>query len=276
MIASSMPVVLPVGLWCDGVRARESVVRPLTGADQEFLIEAGDSMLAAHRTTALLSRCVQSIGPRQPVTPELAAQLVVGDREALMWHLRQIMFGERLEPIVRCPAAECGKPMDVPLIVSDLLVGASSEPVPEYLERDLPGVGPLRFRLPCGEDQEAVAGLATRDARAAARMLLCRCTGLATDDLPAGALEAVSDWMVELDPQAEIRLDLICPECGQAFTSLLDAGVYLFEETAMRSRELYREVHLLASHYHWSEKEILGMTPPKRKRYIELVLESLA
>jgi hypothetical protein len=208
------------------------------------------------------------------VTPELAARLVVGDREALMLHLRQITFGDKLEPVVRCPKDACGQQMDVSLRVSDLLVEPSNG-VPEYFERDSPGLGAFRFRLPCGQDQEAVAALARSDPHAAALTLLGRCTDHGVQDLPAGAVEIIGEWMAELDPQAEIRLDLTCPECGHAFTSLLDAGAYLFEETAMRSRELYWQVHFLATHYHWSESEILGMTPPKRKRYIDLLLQAL-
>ena len=81
--------------------------------------------------------------------------------------------------------------------------------------------------------------------------------------------------MAALDPQAEIRLDLTCPECGHSFTSLLDASAYVFEENAQRSRELYHEVHQLAFRYHWSEESILAMTPPKRHRYLELIREAL-
>jgi hypothetical protein len=206
---------------------------------------------------------------------EVAGQLGIGDREALLLHLRRLTFGEKLDPVVRCPSPDCGKNMDVPLEVTDLLVKPGQDDVPEYFERELPGGGTVRFRLPCGADQAAVADLARRDAAVAARELLARCTGQPADQLPAETLNAVSGWMSELDPQAEIRLNLTCPECGQDFTSLLDAGAFLFEESAMRSRELYREVHLLAFYYHWGESEILGMTPPKRQRYLELLAEAL-
>jgi hypothetical protein len=267
-------VVLPVGLWCDGTRTEEAVVRPMTGADQEFLMDAGAGMLPARRTSAILARCVQRIGAEAPISPEVAGRLVVGDREALMLHVRQMTFGDKLEPLVRCPRVECGQQMDVSLRISDLLVAPSPGAVPEYFERDFPGFGTVRFRLPCGRDQEAVAALARSDPAAAARTLLGRCMDQPVEELPAGAVEVIGGWMGDLDPQAEIRLDLACPECGRVFTSVLDAGAYLFEETALRSRELYWQVHVLASRYHWSEAEILGMTPPRRRRYIDLLLDA--
>jgi len=274
-VTASTAVVLPIGLWSQDARATEAILRPMTGADQEFLLETCGAMLPARRTSAILARCVQRIGLEEPVSPELAGRLAVGDREALMLHLRRITFGDKLEPMIRCPKAECGQQMDVPLKVSDLLVCASSKAMPEYFERELAGAGLLRFRLPCGLDQEAVADLARTNTEAAALTLLGRCMGQIVEQLPTGAFETIGEWMAELDPQAEIRLHLNCPDCGQAFTTLLDAGAYLFEETAMRSRELYREVHLLAFHYHWSEAEILDMTPPKRKRYLDLLVEAL-
>jgi hypothetical protein len=273
MVATT-EVALPIGLWSGGARAEQAVLRPMTGADQEFFVEAGHSMLPAHRTSVLLSRCVQRIGDEAPVTPEVAGRLVVGDREALMLRLRQITFGDKLEPIIRCPEPACGQQMEVPLRVADLLVERSND-LPEYFERSVPGLGAFRFRLPCGRDQEAVSAVAQRDPHAAALTLLARCTERAVDDLPSGAVQSIGAWMAELDRQAEIRLELTCPECRHAFTSLLDAGTYLFEETALRAGELYWQVHFLASHYHWSEAEILGMTPPKRKRYIDLLLDAL-
>ena len=40
--------------------------------------------------------------------------------------------------------------------------------------------------------------------------------------------------------------------------------------------DLFREVHLLAYHYHWSETDILELTGPRRRRYLALLAETLA
>jgi hypothetical protein len=39
--------------------------------------------------------------------------------------------------------------------------------------------------------------------------------------------------------------------------------------------QLYRDVHYLALHYHWSENEIMCMTTSKRKQYIDLLEDEL-
>jgi hypothetical protein len=38
---------------------------------------------------------------------------------------------------------------------------------------------------------------------------------------------------------------------------------------------LFEEVHALALHYHWSEREILAMAPSRRERYIALLADAL-
>jgi hypothetical protein len=79
--------------------------------------------------------------------------------------------------------------------------------------------------------------------------------------------------MAERDPQAEIELDAACPECGHAFAVPFDSARYVLEEMAQGADGLYREVHTLASHYHWSEAEILAMTGRQRRRYLSLIAE---
>ena len=38
---------------------------------------------------------------------------------------------------------------------------------------------------------------------------------------------------------------------------------------------LYREVHYLAYHYHWSESEIMAMTRDKRHTYIDVLADEI-
>src|SRR6266536_3297301 len=236
-------ITLPTGLWIDG--ARESVVqlRPLTGFDESALAEAVQAT-PAERTTALLSRCVLRLGGRDEVGPEDVRRLTVGDREALLLHVRGTTFGERLQCVVGCPAEGCGEALDL-------------------YERD-----GCRFPLPTGADQEAAARLA--DAlEAAVALLLERC-------VEAGApARDLSPVMAELDPQAELVLTLACPACGDEFEVPFDAGDFLARELA-GVRDLERDVHRLALHYHWSEPEILALTVDRRRRYLELLAEELA
>ncbi|MFY9824879.1 MAG: hypothetical protein WAM82_26100 [Thermoanaerobaculia bacterium] len=292
---SAAAIVLPGGFWLDGVHHREAELRPLSGEDEAFLLEAGGALTPARRTTALLARCLTRLGPSPPVSPvspvpaAAVSALPLGDREALLLHLRRLTLGERLECVLRCAAPECGEPMELDLAVSDLLVPAAASPQPWYDEVFQHGAAPwrVRFRLPTGQDQELAADLvqegAVLGAERAADLLLARCVASAVpeghetpgEELPAAVAEAVAERMSALDPQAEVLLRLACPACGRETATLFDAAAWLYQEIAGRAAELYREVHLLAFHYHWREADILAMTGRKRRLYLGFLAEAL-
>jgi hypothetical protein len=260
-VTAGAAATLPHGLWADGVRRCDAELRPLTGADEEFLLDAGSSLLPAERTTALLERCLLRLGPHAPAGAEQVRSLVVGDREALLLQLRRLTLGDRLLCVATCPA--CGEQLDVELRVGDLLL----EPYGDAPERH-EGLGVV-YRAVTGADQEAGARLARDDLAAAERAVLGRCVeaGELTDavarDLPA--------LLADADPQAQLVLRTACAACGEGFAVDLDVGAYLERELAGERDALYREVHVLASHYHWSEAELLALTPAKRRRYLGLV-----
>lgn len=273
-------VHVPGGILSRGERHREAELRPLLGEDEAYLAEKAPGLPPARKATLLLTRCLERLGPYERPTPELVRGLTVGDREALLLHVRRLTFGDRLPCLLRCPA--CAEPMDLDLRVGDLLLdpyAAWEESWTAPIPGDAPDAPPrmLRFRLPTGGDQEAVEPLARRDPAAASGLLLRRC--LVDPDAaipgPEGVL-AVSARMAELDAQAEMLLSLTCPHCAHPFTALLDAAGYLFRELTQGARQLDREVHLLAFHYHWSPRDILGLTPRKRRVYLELLEDALS
>lgn len=264
---SGAAILLPTGVWQGGVRHREAALRPLDGADEVFLLESAGGLLPAHRTTALLARCLDRLGPWEPPAPEQVRALTVGDREALLLHLRRLTLGDRIECVLRCPEPACGEKMDLDLDVAGLLVPPFPEPAPWY-EAEV-GERQVRFRLPTGADQEAAAFLALADPEGAAGLLLRRCV----EDASGVSEEAVAALMAERDPQAELVLQLSCPVCGREFEMPFDVAAFFFQELAARAAVLYREVHRLALAYHWSEAEILAMSGRKRRLYLELLAE---
>lgn len=258
---------LPHGALRAGERYQDVLLRPPTGADELVLVERLAAASAAERVTTLLARCVEQIGD-QPGGLEAVRELTVGDREALLLSLRQAAFGERLLISVRC--TDCDELMDIELSVRDLLV-APYDDVADRHELPLAAGGQLRFRLPTGADQEAAAAAAT--ALDGARVLKERC---AVGPAQAGELadvETLGAEMARLDPQAEVQLGAICPACGAPVEALLDAATVLLDELTPDADALFREVHALARHYHWSQAEILGLELPRRRRYLALLVE---
>lgn len=286
-MSRTIAVTLPGGYWVDGECFRGAEIRALTGEDEAFLLESGDSLLPAHRTTALLARCVARLGSAIPVTSDAIRQLTVGDREALLLHLRRLTFGDSLRCVLGCPEPECGERMDLELRTGDFLLPPypRRNPRTEIRLRENGETYRIRFRLPTGGDQEAVADLALTDVEAASDLLLRRCVESVTasdgdavriEDLSTIKTRRLPAVMAELDPQAEIALNMVCPSCGHNFSTVFDTGDFFYRELRGRTRNLHREVHLLAFYYHWSESEILAMTSKRRQLYLSLLAEALS
>ena len=287
MNSGRIRVTLPTGLWFEGKHHQSADLRPLTGADEAWLWEHESASLPAYQTTALLAQSLIRLGPLESISTEAIRTLTVGDREALLLHLRRLTIGERLQCVLSCPDAGCGEKLDIELQVSDLILPPYAQPQAwhETSVRAHRTAYHVRFRLPTGADQEDAARLARSDPHAAATHILRRCVACVTTeregDVPIEAWpstlgQQLPAVMSDLDPQAELQLNLSCPVCSRHFSTYFDTASYFFQELASRVENLYREVHQLALSYHWSEAEIMGMTTQKRHRYLRLLFETLS
>ncbi len=275
-------VALPNGYWVGDTHYRNVELRMLTGLDEEFCAESTSRSLPVTCITNLLTRCITRMDGVEKVTANTVGRLTVGDREALLLYLRRLTKGERMQSILNCPQTDCNELMDIELNVSDLLQPAYQSPQPVYEDtvQSSERKFRVRFRLPTGFDQEAAALKASTDVQAGEELLLKRCVESVFDEedneteCSPEILEDLPLKMAQLDPQAEMILNLICPICNKSFSSLFDTGAYLLEEITSTSEALYYQIHLLALHYHWSEAEILSMNISKRHRYLNLLMDS--
>lgn len=279
-------VAIPGGVWPDDSQRtdeplRELALRAVGGEDEAFLLDTAEDAAPCERASALLARCLD-----RPDAANIARALTVGDREALLLQLRRITLGETFDCLLKCPAADCAERMEFELSVSDLLTPAYAEVRREYeLALDLDGARyHVLFRLPTAEDLDRSAAFARGDPDRGAQSLLERCVLRATRDESPASVEAltpdvrsaIAAKMVERDPQAEIELDLACPSCNTAFSIVFDTAMFFLQELDERAAQLMQDVHSLASHYHWSEREILRMPRGRRTRYLELVADATA
>jgi len=168
-------VNLPAGISADGQWCRTAMLQSLNGYDEEFLLGEGKILSAAARVTHLLTRCLRRLGPLEPVDAASVRRLTVGDREALLLHLRRLAFGDRISCLLACP--NCEKKMELDMQISELLLAPYPHASPTY-ETLIDGEGQayrVLFRLPNGEDQEVVAVQAAGSVESASEALLRRC-----------------------------------------------------------------------------------------------------
>ena len=175
--------------------------------------------------------------------------------------------------------------MDLDLSVSELLLPPypHEETFHEITIRDGEITYSVVFRPPNGGDQEAVSSLAADSLTSASEFVLRRCiakvtlaTGEELSSVPEAVLRELPEKMAEFDPQAEVLLDLSCPECQNGFVVPFDIADYLCRELGIQEREFYHGVHMLSFYYHWDEETILKLGRRKRQIYLELLADQLA
>ena len=226
----------------------------------------------------LLYRALILIAAASPeLDTDAVSKLSIGARDARLLQLREWMFGTQLLNTAQCP--QCSEQVEWESKTTDLRVQAIDDT--ESLEDFSLKVDnyQARFRLPTSMDIAAVLATLENDGNTGSTALVRRCIvsaehdGKACDssDLPQHIVDALSQKIGKLDPQAEIRTALVCPECSHQWEVLFDIASFLWIEINNWAERTLRTVHQLASAYGWTEKEILNLSPVRRQLYIGMV-----
>lgn len=238
--------------------------------------EQGSACSAPRRALLLLAAAHPEL-----TDAELGA-LPVGRRDAQLLRLRARLFGPRLEATATCPA--CGEHLEFTVAIDDLLPPGSVGIQPG--SSGFPPSPPILLNIedhaleivpPTAADLAALDSLSASDSAEAA--LLRRCVRsarladvpVAADALPAPIVTAISARLAEADPLADLRLGFSCPACSHAWSDPLDIVAYLWRELDSWALRVLREVHTLAHAYGWTEDTILGLSPARRRHYLDLV-----
>lgn len=192
----------------------------------------------------------------------------IGDRDRALLRLREQLFGSRVEATARCP--NCGQRLEMSFTVADITSPPPSDMAyPRRLSMD--GYE-LSYRAPTTADLLALG------AGGGAVDLLERCVealhaGERFDcrRLPEAVTQAVSDAMAAADPQADVQVEMDCPGCAHRWNATFDILSFLWGEIEDWAAIALREVHALASAYGWTEREVLSLSPRRRRIYLEMV-----
>lgn len=265
-------VTLPGGLLIDGGSPlRNAVIRPPTGREEEWLEAQRGTGPAT--VTALIEACLVDL-EGATVNRDLARRLLAGDRDYLVLELRRMSLGDEVQAVVSCP--HCDEKLDVDFRISDVPVKvrpATSETYDIVVGHGRATRRRIRFRLPTGADQEAMAEAVGPDP---VDLLLRRCVvEVDPESIGDADREAVAEAMGEHAPEIDLELDLTCPACETAFIVPFDTTGFFLSELRRTGRQMLRQVHLLALHYHWTEADILSLPSVRRRRYLAMLGESV-
>jgi hypothetical protein len=235
-------------------------VEQLRGADEEWLAQLDPATPLARVAVGLLERRVARVDG-EPADGERLRALPVGELDLLLLELWRRSLGSRGELVARCPAEGCRTGIDVDFDLGDL-------PVEPLADAPHDGAADVEFRLPTVGDLDALAPGA--DAAA----LLDRCV-VGKPPADAAAREALEREIARRCARVADELTGRCPECGTEFAIAFRPLERLPAEVARRRPQFERDVHLLSTHYGWTLTEILGLTLPRRRHYVERLVAQL-
>lgn len=241
----------------------------ISTADLLAAWERGASQSMTRRLLTLLATVYPELSEAQLLT------LPIGQRDGLALKFRELLFGPQLNIVAICPF--CNEQLEVGLNVADICIEPNTlqhQPFALAVEGY-----ELQFRLPDSQDLlhiEAVDSL-----EAARSVFFERCLLSATyegqacpvDTLPEEVLNKIEATMSAADPQADVELDLCCPECLHSWLAPFDIASFLWTEINAWAQRVLNEVHLLAKAYSWRETDILAMSPSRRRYYLERVMQ---
>ncbi len=271
--AQAIEVELPGGFWTsEGRLVNRMQIRPLTGADEEWLQDCPDERPTGVVAAGLLRRCA---------IDDDIDHLLIADHDYLLLQLRCVTLGNRFGLVATC--LRCNSSMDV---------GFDADEVPLDRHRQRTRRARVSVEDSNGDRQRVVFHLPTvGDINAAIdrvkpeMALLVECVETVNGRrLLSSELESVLDEVMrerlglEMQKRAsavELGMHLKCPECAHEFDIDVDLVALILEELHYASRQVWPEVNHIAMCYHWSEADILQLPRERRRRYIGLINESV-
>ncbi len=217
----------------------------------------------AHLVTALLAQCTGG------ADPAVWWARSVGARTSALLRLVVLTEGrDQVELSARCSAPACGEQFEFALPLGVLAAEPEEDaPIPVML-------GPARramVRRPTGEDLRRwrAARPSTREAAVRAMLDALSIEGtLGVEDAPA-----VADALAANDPLVDFSVACRCPACDAMNEVAVDLEALALRRLYARQDALLATVHRLASHYGWTESEVLAVPARRRARYLALIEE---
>lgn len=179
---------------------------------------------------------------------------------------------------IACAADSCGELMDLEFDLSQTPLICSDPEALTVISSDGSYDQELSIRLPNGRDQlfwqSEKMLMKDNIAEVIAKRLIIAIDGTRPSDeweLPESWLGPIEAELTKCDPFTDFTLETGCPECGKEMKVAFDIEIHLLNIAQDLWRKLLDEVHLLASHYHWNEQEILAIPATRRHHYLNRI-----
>lgn len=166
----------------------------------------------------------------------------------------------------RCAQASCGETFEFELPLHALVAGAGDA---GPIRVSLDGQRSVTLRRPTGDDLRQWRAARPASRAEAVRMMLD--TLLLDGQVQPQDEARLAESITAADPLVAFAVSCHCPACGAANEVPIDLDAAALARLGARQRALLHEVHCLASHYGWTESEVLAIPPARRAQYLAFI-----
>jgi hypothetical protein len=230
-------------------RPQRAHLREPLGAD-ELAVAGVDTRSAVD----LLDRLLEA-------SPCSAAELCSSDRDALLAGLHRLLWGDRIECSLSCPACQSLYDLSFELSALEHHLHKQGKPAQAIAPRRIadPQEGPLN--LPSAAEEE---GAADRGLEVGVALLAAGIAG--REDVDPVELSA---RLESLAPILDVDLDAPCAECGRPQQVRFDIQSFVLQRLLDERELVLNDVHALARGYGWSLSEIVSLKRSLRRSLVE-------
>jgi hypothetical protein len=272
MMGSGETVSFPSG-WpaADARSGAPCALRRFGDRPEDLSVDFG-IMRRAELITQLLSLCCRTASGAA-VDREVLLGMPVGLRTEAILLLATLNDARAYEWQMTCAAPGCGERSEFQLSVDEILTVSDADRGQESIAMSVGGT-PVVLRRPRGSDQVRWLEQPELGSETMLRDILVRPSLdelLASGQTLQSIVTAVDDVMDRFDPLLSFHLRAICPECQAATEVFPDLAGVALERVLRAQRAAIGEVHRIASHYHWRERDILDLPAWRRRSYLSLI-----
>jgi hypothetical protein len=264
--------LLPQWLIAGRQEGIPSGIRPFGGSPRDLAV---DFRLARRPQliTELLSLCCHAANG-QAADQDLFLNTPVGMRIEALLVVATLTDANPFSWRVRCGSASCGQESEFELSADEILSPGEGQREMETTPFTIGAVEGV-LRRPTGIEQMAwLTDSAELQCEAMLRSILVRPPLeelLAEGESLESIALAIDEAMDSFDPLLGFHLSVVCPHCGIATDIFPDLAGVALERLSRAQHAVIENVHRLASHYHWSERQIIELPEWRRQFYLELI-----
>jgi len=246
-------------------------LRPFGTTEADLAIDFG-ARDRASLVTRLLAGC--ALDASADVAEDTSRALSEGKRVEHVIALAAGGADEALSLAWRCGA--CGEELEFELTVEEVRALQHEADAVETVTVESGGER-LSFRKPTGRDLEAWARMTVRDEREAAVRMIggLAIGGPSLDAVSEDTLRAIESALDEADPLIDFKCDVGCGACGERTAFSVDLMETALGMLRRGQTQLVVSLHRLASHYHWTERDIFAVPDWRRQQYLQLIAASV-